>query len=102
MEPPASPGGGGGGEVSQSGGGKLPTAPTATCKVPKLVGLSLAKAKSALGAAGCTAGKVTKPKPKKGRKLGALVVKSSAPGAGASTSGSVALTLGPKPKKRHH
>lgn len=74
----------------------------AACKVPKLTAKTLGRAKSALKAAGCTLGKVTKPKPKKGKKLGALVVKSSTPGAGASTTGTVALKLGPKPKKHSH
>jgi hypothetical protein len=48
---------------------------------------------------------VTKPKAKRGHKLGPLVVKSSAPGPGAKpASGKVDLTLGhkPKPKKHHH
>jgi len=81
--------------------GPLP-ASNPTCKVPKLAGLSLAKAKSKLSAARCTLGKVTKPKPKKGQRLGPLVVKSSTPGSGARTSGPVALKLGPKPKKRSH
>ncbi len=76
--------------------------PEPTCKVPKLAGLTLARAKAALKAGGCKLGKVTKPKPKKGKKLGALVVKSTSPGAGASTSGSVALKLGPKPNKHRH
>jgi subtilisin family serine protease len=74
----------------------------ASCKVPKLAGLTLAKAKSALKTAGCTLGKVTKPKPKKGKKLGALVVRSSSPAAGASASGPVALKLGPKPSVHRH
>jgi subtilisin family serine protease len=73
-----------------------------TCKVPALAGKTLAQAKSALAAAGCTLGTVAKPKPKKGRKPPKLVVKSSTPGAGSSTSGAVNLKLGPKPKKRHH
>jgi len=77
-------------------------APTAqTCKVPKLAGKTLAQAKSALGAAGCKLGKVTKPKAKKGQKPPKLVVKSSTPGAGSSTSSAVNLKLGPKPKKHH-
>ncbi len=76
--------------------------PPPSCEVPKLAGLTLAKARSALTGAGCALGKVTKPKPRKGKKLGALVVKSSTPGAGASTTGTVALKLGPKPKKRSH
>ncbi len=73
-----------------------------SCKVPKLAGKTLAKAKKALQAAGCKLGKVTRPKAKKGRKLPALVVKSSNPAAGSRTAGSVALKLGPKPKRRRH
>ncbi len=73
-------------------------APAATCTVPKLVGKSLSKAKSALKAAHCTLGKVTKPKSKNGKKK-ALVVKSSTPAAGKATTAKVGLKLGPKPKK---
>jgi subtilisin family serine protease len=82
-----------------------PPPPPPSCKVPKLVGKTLAQAKSALGPANCTLGKVTKPKAKKGKKLPALVVKSSTPAAGASpASGKVDLKLGkkPKPKKKRH
>jgi hypothetical protein len=72
----------------------------ATCKVPKLAGKTLAQAKAALGAAKCKLGKVSSPK----RRGGALVVKSSSPGAGSKTSGAVAVTLAPKRKAghRHH
>ncbi|HEX2707010.1 MAG TPA: PASTA domain-containing protein [Solirubrobacterales bacterium] len=70
--------------------------------MPKLVGKTLGQAKTALKGAGCSLGKVTKPKARKGHKLPALVVKSSTPGAGASASGDVALKLGPKAKKHHH
>ena len=94
-------GGGGGGGAAPSPGGPTPTPPPSTCKVPKLAGLSLSKAKSALGGAHCTLGKVTQPKTKTGQKPGALVVKSSSPAAGATASGAVSLTLGPKPKKHH-
>ena len=77
-----------------------PPAPPA-CKVPKLVGLKLAQAKSALTAAHCTLGKVTKPKPKKGKKLPPLVVKSSTPAAGATpAAGKVDLKLGKKPSPK--
>lgn len=77
--------------------------PPATCTVPKLAGKTLGQATSALAAAGCTLGTVTKPKARHGHKPAALVVKSSAPAAGATASGKVNLTLGPKPKpKRHH
>jgi hypothetical protein len=73
-----------------------------TCTVPKLAGDSLAKAKAALSAAGCTLGAVTKPRAKRGHGLPPLIVKSSTPAAGASTTGAVALKLVPKPKKHHH
>lgn len=82
-----------------------PPPPTpSVCKVPKLAGLTLAKAKTALAAAHCTLGRVAQPKAKKGGKAPALVVKSSSPGVGAqSAGGTVNLTLGPKPKpKKHH
>ena len=78
---------------------KKPDEATPTlCVVPKVKGLSLSKAKSALTKAHCKAGKVTKPKKAKG----ALVVKSSKPGAGASlpVNSKVNLKLGPKPKKK--
>ncbi len=78
--------------------------PVPTCKVPKLTGKTLGQATAALGAAHCSLGKVTKPKARKGKKLGPLAVKSSNPTAGSSSSsGKVDLTLGPKPKpKKHH
>jgi hypothetical protein len=79
-----------------------PPSPPASCTVPKLAGKTLAQAKAALREAGCTLGKVTKPKPRKGRRTGALVVKSSSPGQGDSTSGAVSIKLGPKLKKHHH
>src|SRR4051794_19208226 len=68
------------------------------CIVPKLAKKSLSKAKSALKAAHCALGKVTKPKKKK---KGALVVKSSKPGAGTTLAAGakVGLKLGPKKKK---
>lgn len=78
--------------------------PTPACTVPKLVGLTQAKATAALSQAHCKLGKVSKPKAKKGSRLPALAVKSSTPGAGAQpASGIVAVTLGPKPSpKKHH
>ncbi len=75
------------------------------CTVPKLAGKTLGQATAALVAAHCTLGAVTKPKARKGHKLGPLIVKSSTPAAGShSTSGKVDLTLAPKPKpkKPHH
>jgi hypothetical protein len=49
------------------------------CVVPKLKGMALGKAKSTLKKAHCTMGKVTKPRRKKGKRPGPLVVKSSNP-----------------------
>jgi hypothetical protein len=68
------------------------------CVVPKLAKKTLGQAKSALRAAHCALGKVTKPK----KKGGALVVKSSKPGAGTSLAANakVNLKLAPKPKKK--
>ena len=76
----------------------------AACTVPKLAGKTLGQATAALTAAHCTLGAVTKPKARKGHKLGALIVNSSTPAAGAHpASGKVDLTLAPKPKpKKHH
>jgi hypothetical protein len=75
------------------------------CTVPELVGKKLARAKTALAAAGCRLGTVGKPKqqPKgKGKGHRPLVVKSSNPAAGTrSASGNVDLMLGPKPRKAH-
>jgi hypothetical protein len=73
------------------------------CVVPKLAGRTLGQAKTALAGASCRVGKVHKPKPRKGQKPPALVVKFSSPAAGATAAGAVvSLTLGPKPKKPHH
>jgi thermitase len=89
--------------IAMPPGASMEPPPTVVCRVPKLAGKTLAQAKSALAAAGCVLGKVTKPKPRHGRRPPPLVVKSSSPAAGSGTgSGVVGLTLGPKPKKRHH
>lgn len=84
-------------------GGEIvnPPPPSSACTVPKLAGKTLAQAKSAITRALCKTGKVTKPKPKPGQKLGPLVVKSSSPAAGAvAASGVVNVKLGPKPQAR--
>jgi hypothetical protein len=75
----------------------------ATCTVPNLKGKTLGQARSMLSAADCALGKVTKPKARKGHKLGKLVVKSSSPPAGSSlpAGGQVNVRLAPKPRKRH-
>lgn len=81
----------------------LPPTPTEEkCVVPELVGKALAQVRSALNAAHCTLGKVTKPKPKKGRKPRPLVVKSSSPSVGTTLSagGTVNLDLGLKTRKQ--
>jgi len=72
------------------------------CKVPKLKGLTLTKAKRALSRAHCKLGKVLKPRAREHHRLPPLVVRSSSPKAGAiHTAGvKVKLTLGPKPKRR--
>jgi beta-lactam-binding protein with PASTA domain len=70
--------------------------------VPKLVGMTLARAKAALKAAACDLGTVRKPRPRKGKRAPPLVVKSSNPEAGTRPAGGkVNLTLGPKPRKAH-
>lgn len=79
-----------------------PLPPVVACVVPKLVGKTLGQARTALKAAKCALGKVTRPKAKKGKKLGPLVVKSTSPGAGRklAAGGKVNLRLAPKPKHR--
>ena len=92
---------------------QAPPAPTAgasiappvipTCKVPRLSGKTLTQARAALSAAGCHPGTVVKPKPRKGRRAAALIVKATSPAAGSLAPGDVVgLTLGPKPKHRRH
>lgn len=75
--------------------------PTPACVVPELKGKSLRQARTALRAAHCSVGEVRKPKRKKGKKLGPLVVKSSKPSAGKTleVGSEVDLRLGPKPQK---
>lgn len=77
--------------------------PSVRCVVPKLAGKKLARAKAALRDANCAVGVVTKPRARKGKRLGQLVVKSSTPSAGQilAAGGKVSLTLGPKPRKAH-
>ncbi|HEX3733545.1 MAG TPA: IPT/TIG domain-containing protein [Solirubrobacterales bacterium] len=74
------------------------------CVVPALKGLSLSAAKSALTGAHCGLGTITKPKAKKGQKLGALIVKSSSPeaGAGGPEGTKVDLKLRAKPNQKKH
>jgi hypothetical protein len=80
-----------------------PPPPSTVCLVPNLAGKKLGWAKSALREAHCSVGKVLKPKHSKGRRRGALIVKSSTPPPGTSLpAGSpVNLKLGHKHPKPH-
>lgn len=93
--------GSGGGDEGQGGGsGGLPLTPTPACTVPKLAGKTLARAKVALAAAGCSLGTVHKPKRPRGKGRARLVVRSTTPEAGARLAGGqVDVRLGPKPRK---
>ena len=68
------------------------------CVVPELVGKKLGAAKRAIKAAGCKVGKVTRPKARKHKKLGRLIVIASKPSAGKTlpAGSKVGLKLGPK------
>jgi hypothetical protein len=70
------------------------------CQVPKLKGKRLKAAKKALGAAGCTVGKVKRPKGE-ARKAARFVRKQTAPvGSSISDTAPVGIKLGPKPPKK--
>jgi len=75
-----------------------PPAGTRSCKVPRLAGKSLKAARTALRAAGCSVGKVRKPRRSTG---GKLVVRTTTPGAGATlrAGAPVGLRLAPKRKR---
>jgi PASTA domain len=75
----------------QPGTGSPPPPPT--CIVPNLAGKKLGRAKAALRKANCAVGKVSKPKHQKGKRRGALVVKSSAPSAGTTLSAGTKVNL---------
>jgi alpha-tubulin suppressor-like RCC1 family protein len=91
------PGVGTGGSTGPGPGAGGPPEPPA-CVVPKLAGKTLAQAKKALKAAACQLGTVRRPRPRAGRRLPPLVVRSSTPAVGASPAGrTVNLRLGPKP-----
>lgn len=77
-----------------------PLSPAVGCLVPKVTGLSLARARGALTRSGCQVGRVAKPRHPGNR---GLVVKRSSPGAGQrAANGTVSLTLGPKPHGKRH
>jgi hypothetical protein len=85
---------------STPGAGSTPPPPPPTCVVPKLAGKKLGRAKTALRKANCAVGKVLWPKREKGKRRGALVVKSSNPAAGTdlAAGSKVNLNLG----HQHH
>lgn len=84
--------------------GSPPPPPSPTCVVPNLAGKKLGRAKAALRRANCGIGKVGKPKHEKGKKRGALVVKSSSPSADTIVAAgtSVNLQLGHQHHKPRH
>jgi hypothetical protein len=92
--------------VTGSGPPPPPPPPPKVCKVPKLKGKTLSQARTLLTRAGCTLGKVSKPKARKHQRLRKLVVSRTAPGAGAvrrlGTKVAVTLVQVPKPKPKHH
>jgi beta-lactam-binding protein with PASTA domain len=71
--------------------------------VPKVAGKSLAAAEKPIKRAGCAIGKITRPKPRRGHKLGTLIVKRTNPAAGKSVARGtkVAILLVQKPKQAH-
>jgi hypothetical protein len=70
-----------------------PPPPAANCVVPRLKGLGLGKAKAALAKADCELGEVRRPKRRKGKSPGPLVVRSSKPGVGATLSADAEVDL---------
>ena len=75
--------------------------PPLNCTVPEVVGKKLRTAKRKIRAAGCAVGQVSRPRAKKGKKRGPLVVRSSKPRAGRTlpAGGEVDLVLRRQPKK---
>jgi hypothetical protein len=97
VTPPSTP-------APQPNTGSPPPPPPPTCVVPNLTGKKLGRAKAALRRANCGIGKVSKPKHAKGKKRGALVVKSSSPSAETilAAGTSVNLQLGHQHHKPRH
>jgi subtilisin family serine protease len=98
--PPPLDGGGGGG--SGGGGPPVGVAAVVRCVVPALTGRSLRQATSALTAARCRVGKLTRPRARRGHWLPPLVVRASRPGVGAvlAENARVSLMLKAKPGAR--
>lgn len=78
-----------------------PRSPRPQCKVPRLAGLTLARARAALRRAHCRLGRVTRPRARRGRRLPPLVVRSSRPGVNATLAenAAVAVTLKAAPRR---
>jgi PKD repeat protein len=76
--------------------------PVLKCRVPKLKGKTLERAKAAIRKSGCKLGKVKQPRRKRGHKRPALVVRSQSPKAGkmVARGTKVNLKLGAKPKRK--
>lgn len=83
-----------------SGNGPPSPPPPPSCVVPNLVGKKLGRARADLLKAHCGIGKVSRPKHEKGKRRGALVVKSSAPSAGTNLPGGTKVNL--KLGHQHH
>jgi hypothetical protein len=79
-----------------------PPPPAKTCKVPKLKGRSLARAKKLIRKAGCATGKVRRPKKPAGRRLRPLIVAAQKPGAGRSVALGTKVALRLKERPRRH
>jgi hypothetical protein len=88
------------GSFTTSGGSPPPPPSGTQCKVPKLKGKSLKKAKSALSKAHCAIGKVNKPRHAHGK----LVVHSQKSKAGSTHAADfkVGVKLGKAPAKTKH
>jgi hypothetical protein len=81
-------------------GNPPPPPPLPACVVPKLAGKKLGRAKAALRKANCGIGIVSKPKHEKGKRRGAIVVKSSTPSVGATLAAGSRVNL--KLGHQHH
>jgi IPT/TIG domain/PASTA domain len=97
---PISPASGGDGDSGSGAPSGSPSPTPAQCVVPRLKGLRPSRARSALAAADCKTGEVSRSRGRKGKRAAPLIVKSSKPGAGATlpAGSEVDLVLGPRPK----
>ena len=89
--------GGGGGDTGGGGGGT--TLPEAKCTVPNIKGKTVAQATTALKAANCALGKISKKKVKKG-KSGVVLSQSPAAGQSLPVGSKVNVSVSQKKKKK--